>query len=61
MNIHVRGTSNDIWGNVLLHPVLPERIVRSRLFVATYNTTSYHVVETSIKSRYSSHRNFTVQ
>ena len=32
-------------GNVLQHLVLLKRIVRSCLFIATYNTTSYHVIE----------------
>ena len=40
--------------NFLQHLVLPERIVRSCLFNANI---SYDVVEISIKSRYSYHRN----
>ena len=52
--MHVRETSNDrhvftvIQGNVLLHLVLPEKIVRSRLFNSTNTIASYHVIEMSV-------------
>ena len=45
----------------VLYLLLTEWIVRGCLFNATFVTISYHVIEISIKSRYSYHRNITMK
>ena len=55
MHVHERETSDVIcsYTEMSFHLVLLKSVVKSYLFIATYNTTSNHVIEISIESRYS--------